>query len=311
MSKRKIDFLNCPKKRPFSDSCRMYEYTSAANPNIEEIPIKSFGRDLYETSKTHVTKLDIFSDLKTTYSATSPNLLANFIEIVKGESIRTEDPATSNAFYVIKGKGKTFVENNVIEWKKGDIFVVPHCSGIKHLAKNSSALYWINDSPLLNYLGAVPNTPKFKITLFTKEEVLNRISELEKDPDAEKRNRLGVLLGNEKTENSTKTLTHVLWSLLNVINPKLVQKPHRHNSVALDLCISAKKGVYTLIGKELNEDGTVKDPIRCNWEPGSVFITPPGLWHSHHNESDEPAWVLPIQDAGLHTYLRTLDIKFS
>jgi gentisate 1,2-dioxygenase len=42
-----------------------------------------------------------------------------------------------------------------------------------------------------------------------------------------------------------------------------------------------------------------------------VFVTPPGLWHSHHNESGQPAHILPIQDAGLHTYLRTLSILFS
>lgn len=50
---------------------------------------------------------------------------------------------------------------------------------------------------------------------------------------------------------------------------------------------------------------------RFDWEPRSIFITPPGLWHSHHNESGQPAHVLPIQDAGLHTYLRTLSILFS
>jgi gentisate 1,2-dioxygenase len=42
-----------------------------------------------------------------------------------------------------------------------------------------------------------------------------------------------------------------------------------------------------------------------------VFVTPPGLWHSHHNESGSPAHILPIQDAGLHTYLRTLNILFT
>lgn len=44
---------------------------------------------------------------------------------------------------------------------------------------------------------------------------------------------------------------------------------------------------------------------------GGVFVTPPGWWHSHHNENDTPAWVLPMQDAGLYTYQRTLDIRFS
>jgi len=40
-------------------------------------------------------------------------------------------------------------------------------------------------------------------------------------------------------------------------------------------------------------------------------VTPPGWWHSHHNETDEDAWVLPVQDAGLFTYQRALDIRFS
>ena len=66
------------------------------------------------------------------------------------------------------------------------------------------------------------------------------------------------------------------------------------------------------MGPELDETGTrVKDPIRCDWITGSVFLTPPGWWHSHHNESDEKAWVLPMQDAGLFTYQRTLDIRFA
>ena len=104
----------------------------------------------------------------------------------------------------------------------------------------------------------------------------------------------------------------MIASLLNIIPPNTVQKPHKHNSVALDLCVCApNNGVYTLMGPELDEDGNVKDPIRCEWESGSVFVTPPGWWHSHHNESDKIAWVLPIQDAGLFTHQRTLDIRFA
>jgi len=70
--------------------------------------------------------------------------------------------------------------------------------------------------------------------------------------------------------------------------------------------------VYTLMGPELDPaTGMVKDPIRCDWVTGAMFVTPPGWWHSHHNETDEDAWVLPMQDAGLFTYQRTLDIQFS
>ena len=48
--------------------------------------------------------------------------------------------------------------------------------------------------------------------------------------------------------------------------------------------------------------GTVKNGIKSPWVTGAVFVTPPGWWHSHHNESAEVAWVLPMQDAGLYTY---------
>jgi len=83
--------------------------------------------------------------------------------------------------------------------------------------------------------------------------------------------------------------------------------------VALDLCVSAEPGdgVYTLMGPELDEEGWVKNPVKCIWRTGTVFSTPPGWWHSHHNTTNVPAWVLPMQDAGLYTYQRTLDIRFS
>lgn len=35
------------------------------------------------------------------------------------------------------------------------------------------------------------------------------------------------------------------------------------------------------------------------------------LWHSHHNESGQDALILPIQDAGLHSYMRTLDQHYA
>ena len=65
------------------------------------------------------------------------------------------------------------------------------------------------------------------------------------------------------------------------------------------------------MGPELDEDGWVKNPIRCDWKAGAVFTTPPGWWHSHHNDTSEPAWVLPMQDAGLYTHQRVLDIRFA
>jgi gentisate 1,2-dioxygenase len=128
----------------------------------------------------------------------------------------------------------------------------------------------------------------------------------------EVRNRRGILLSSQNS-TQTKTLTPTMWSLLNSIGAGATQAPHRHNSVALDLAVVGGKGgsVYTLLGRELDADGKILNPMKVAWESGAVFVTPPGWWHSHHNEGNETAWVLPMQDAGLYTHQRTLDIRFA
>jgi len=129
--------------------------------------------------------------------------------------------------------------------------------------------------------------------------------------DGTVRNRRGILLSNLATPQ-TKTLTPTMWSLLNSIDGTATQHPHRHNSVALDLAVHGGDAgtVYSLLGKELDKHGQILNPMKMPWQSGGVFVTPPGWWHSHHNEGNKTAWVLPIQDAGLYTHQRTLDIRF-
>eukprot|EP00978_Attheya_sp_CCMP212_P012281 scaffold30492_cov47-Attheya_sp.AAC.3 len=325
---------------------RIYEYTSAANPPMAAIPILSYPAELHETGETRVIQLDLKDHIQVPYSATSPNLLASYVRIIKGEKIQTRARATSQAFYVIRGKGRSDCGvHGVIPWATGDMVVIPRCPGpILHSAESThdSSLYWVSDEPLLRYLGVMPSEDIFQPTVIRRETMLKEFEKLTHQPGVEHPNRMGILLGNtvtaarrpptspgdeasalfpEAPASGTLTLTPTLWSLLNMLPPKDDQMPHRHNSVALDLCVFAppeeegedgkKLGVYTNMGPELGEDGMVKDPIRADWKSGSAFITPPGWWHSHHNETGEPAWVLPIQDAGLYTYQRTLDIRFS
>lgn len=277
------------------------------------MPVRALTADVHQSGPTRVIPFDLSKDIGTEYPATSPNLLSAFIRVKANESIETEATATSQAFYVIRGAGTSHSEFGAMAWTEGDLFVVPGAKKlIKHCAEEDTAIYWVSDEPLLKYLGVAPVEKKFKPTLFRKERLLAEMEAIRHEPGAEHKNRMGILLGNAATEKTTKTLTQTLWSLLNVLPANDKQRPHRHNSVALDLCVYAPpEGAYTLMGPELGADGWVKDPVRCEWTTGSVFTTPPGWWHSHHNETDEPAWVLPMQDAGLYTNQRTLDIQFS
>ena len=113
------------------------------------------------------------------------------------------------------------------------------------------------------------------------------------------------------TQTQTLTVTHTLWAMLGVLPTDRVQLPHRHQSVALDLITDCAPGCYTMVGSQIDDRGEIVDPVQVEWESGGAFVTPPGMWHSHHNESGRPAHLVPVQDAGLHTYLRSLDIRFT
>ena len=177
-------------------------------------------------------------------------------------------------------------------------------------ADSTSVLYWVHDAPLLSYLGVSPSQPRFAATHYGGDWLRQELQALASDPGSARSNRLSLLLANRDLP-STRTVTHVLWAMFGLVPPGATQAPHRHQSVALDLIVDCQPGVYTLVGTELNADGSIRNPRRIDWQAGGAFITPPGHWHAHINESGSTAWLLPIQDAGLQTYLRSLDIRFS
>jgi gentisate 1,2-dioxygenase len=295
----------------------IYEYTQNANPYMTSVPPGIFPPSLYETClESMIIPLDTRSTLKTDYPATAPNLLAHFVKILSQQSVHCSANCTSHLFYVLRGSGRmtSTSSHESTLWEKGDLFVLPGNKNIVLFGDDphESILYWVCDSPLLEYLGVQFTKEKFSTTFFKKDILYRNLMEVRHDEHHHDRNRVGILMSNEKTDSNTRTITHVLWSLLNILPQHSAQRPHRHNSVALDLCVTGgSERVYTLMGPELDEDGWVKNPLRIEWISGGVFITPPGWYHSHHNDSDEDAIVLPIQDAGLYTYQRTLNIEFA
>lgn len=290
---------------------QFFEYQQAVNPSMPPVVFSSLiGLADDQMNKTQIVTLDLSPNLKTTYRSTTPNCIANFVYILKDEDIRTYANVTSHLFVIIRGKGKTKTTFGDVEWSKGDVITIPFCEEISHVAEENAVMYWVNDEPLLHYLGVKSTRPIFSPIRYPYERLVMEARKVDQDPESTKRNRNGILLANPDCP-LTHTITPVLWSLYNTIHPGQVQLPHRHNSVALDLCLSAEPGVYTLMGEKLDSHGHIINPLRADWAPGCMFVTPPGWWHSHHNESDFDAILFPVQDAGLHIYMRTLDIQFA
>jgi gentisate 1,2-dioxygenase len=299
----------------WSGDARYFEYSKAADPLgiglTPAIPIETFAADLHVGGPSRIVPLDLSAALGIdTGPATSPALLANFIRIRPGEKVATAPNASSELYYVIRGAGCSLVNGDAVTWSAGDFVVLPARSRSTHYAEQDTALYWVTDEPLLRYLGVEATTPRFAPTKFAGATAIAELEQVAADRLAGQRSRVSIILANANLPQ-TRTVTHVLWAMLGVVPAGSEQRPHRHQSVALDLCVGASPGCYTLLGASLDEHGAILHPTRVDWAPGAVFTTPPGMWHAHFNESSEPAWVIPIQDAGLHTYLRSLDIRFA
>jgi gentisate 1,2-dioxygenase len=197
-----------------------------------------------------------------------------------------------------------------VHWAAGDVVTLPGGGPATYRATEDALLYRVTDAPLLRWLGATPADRRFAPTRYDGVEADRRLRAVAAHPDAGLRNRVSILLGNA-TMTQTLTATPTLWAMLGILPVDAVQRPHRHQSAALDLIVACEPGCYTLVGRALGDDGSILDPVRVAWESAGAFVTPPGAWHSHHNESGAPARLFPVQDAGLHTYLRSLDIRFS
>jgi gentisate 1,2-dioxygenase len=304
-----------PAFEDWTADARYFEYSKAANPigsgHTSRIPIARFGSDLYADGPSRIVPLDLSDELGiTSGAATSPGLVAHFVRINAGESVDTAPDATSELYYVLKGRGASTVNGRAIEWEKGDFITLPAGCRSTHRAFSETAFYYVTDEPLLRYLGVTANQQRFAPTKFPRERVVAELEEIAARPNANEKSRVSVLLNN-RTQEQTLTITHHLWAMFGVLPAGQEQRPHRHQSVALDLILDCPDGCYTLLGDRLDDRGNIVNPVRVDWEPGGAFVTPPGKWHAHVNGAAEDAHLIPIQDAGLQTYLRSLDIRFS
>ncbi len=287
-----------------------FEYLRAVDPRLPEVPIRSFPASTHLTGPSRVVHLDNSKELMTDYPASSPNCLASFVRLKPCTILTSNVQASSHLFYVLRGRGVIVTSRGLVTWADGDVITLPAYESITFQVSSESALYWVNDSPLLRYLGVQSTIPTFNPVRYEARWLQNEVRRVAREAGALKRNRIGILLDNPAC-TLTRTVTPVMWLLLQIIPPGMILPPHRHNSVALNLAISGCNRGYTLMGRELDARRNIRSPVRVDWADGSAFTTPPMFWHEHHNDGLEEAWLLPVQDAGLVTYGRILDLRFA
>ena len=195
-----------------------YEYENNVNPKMTSIPIEKKNIQDCDYGITFVNFSEVFN---TSYKCTTPNLLASFIKIKKDESSiefcnKSFINGSSHLFYILQGSCQIIIDDEEVNLDSGDIMISPCFQNmqIKNTCTNELQIYYINDSPLINYLGSIPVEKTFKIAKYSKEYLLKNL----KDLSNPKNNRKGILLSNKDTEKiGTNTITPVLWlSLIHI-----------------------------------------------------------------------------------------------
>ncbi|MBS28129.1 MAG: hypothetical protein CL566_04275 [Alphaproteobacteria bacterium] len=246
--------------------------------------------------------LDIGRQIGLDEQATTPLMLARYARIRAGDTLADAFRASGEFYYVIAGDGRAEKADEAFAWQAGDVFSLPG-GGETRLTAGSTdtVLLQVTNEPELAFHGLDAPDPRRAPTSAVRYPMAEIRAQMDamrdeqsSDPD---RSGRALHLTSERTGNADAAHPSIKLAM-NTLDPHSVQRPHRHNSVALTLPIAAER-VYSVI-----------EGNRLDWHQYALMITPPAELHEHRNEGDTPMLSLVIQDGGLYFRCRTIGFSF-
>lgn len=241
------------------------------------------------------------------YPATLPSLLVACTRLAANETRVQESAYGASVMLVLEGSGYLVRGGESVDIGCGDILCIPGGESVE-LAAGGEGLrvYQVDDSPMVQYFGwQVRPNQRSALTHYPAEKLAAKLDEI-RDLDI---TASGVFLSHQGLPNE-KLCTPNLFAHLNRLMPGATNTIHAHAAAAITYVIKGGPGAYSLLGVEA-EDGAYVNPERVDWRDGQVSLTPPNLWHSHYNDSDEPIISLVIQLSGAYYNDRTMNFMFS
>ncbi|MFT5448572.1 MAG: gentisate 1,2-dioxygenase [Gammaproteobacteria bacterium] len=287
------------------ERARYFNTGNAFNVKLPDVPNAVFVdepvRALDASTATGFIDCDASDVMACDFAATSPLLLARYARIRAGEQLSCECNASGVVHYVIAGSGTTDVASERIDWHAGDVFVAPGGVLIEHTAGDEDAVLWVvGNEPQLNFENlrapAVGGAPT-DLVHYTAAEI-NRQIELIYNVGRDEQIAGSALIFSSDRQQASRNVLPTLTLAMNSLPAGAVQRPHRHNSVAVSLVIRGEKCFSRI------------DGVRKDWAPWATTITPPVSVHSHHNEGDGQAMFLIVQDGGLFYHARAMGFEF-
>lgn len=295
-----------PGETSYSQRARYHSSENNFDFSWPAVPAHQFiaERDhaLAPDTPTELIPLDLGAELGLDYAATTPTLLARYAKIRAGETLTSCFNTSGTVYYVIRGQGRSMQDNDCIEWGAGDLFCFPGGQDTVHEAGDADCLlFLVTNEPLLSFDRLSP-APAEKSAVesvhWPADEIARQFEPVLKRPITKNTSGHAVLFSSEALSGSTNVLP-TMNCAINTLESGKVQRPHRHNGVAVTLCIKGQ-GVYSLIGDK-----------RVDWIDLGVQITPPAELHSHHNCGPDRMECLVFQDEALHYYTRTAGFSWT
>ena len=291
---------------PAQSRGRFFNTGNAFNLKLPPVPDHVFTeeplRALDPATPTGLIPCDLSAALDCLFPATTPLVLVRYAKIRAGETLTTDFAASGIVVYVIRGSGTTSCAGESIAWSEGDLFILPGGVRAMHAAASADAVLWmVTNEPALGFERLAPPAPgqaPTDVVHYTADEIARQIEliyEVGRDEEIAGSALVFSAEGQEATRNILPTLTVAMNSL----PAGVAQRPHRHNAVAVSLIIRGER-CFSLI-----------DGRRKEWAPWATTITPPVSVHSHHNDGDEQALFLIIQDGGLYYHTRAMGFEFA
>ena len=288
-----------------TERARFFDSSNAFNLKYPEVPCHQFlterDRALDPATGTALIPLDLSDQLDIGYPVTTPLILTCYARIKSGDQLQTSFTASGELYYVVAGSGHSIKGPDRIDWAKGDIFCLPGGGETIHEAGNDDSVLWvITNQPALAFEHLQPAASNDAVTEsvhYPALEIDHQLARVREKLQGQKIAGLALIFSHER-QAASRNILPTLTLAMNQLPPKDMQRPHRHNSVAITLNIQCHN-CYSMI-----------DGKRVDWQPGAVMVTPPGAVHSHHNDGDEIMTCLIVQDGGLYYHCRTMGFEY-
>ncbi len=239
-------------------------------------------------TKTGLIELDLGEQIGVDYPATTANLLARYLVLREGDEFEFDAQASSVLCYAMKGSGRSFQEDEVIEWTQGDVFLLPGGVTILNESPDGDAvLFVVTDEPLLASLGctALPfDETQVLSTHFTAKAIAAQLEDLGKQA-GESATPVNLRFASSQFE-VRGCVAPAICAGIATLEPEVSQSAHCHDVDTISLALECQ-GAYSMI------EGNQIDCVT-----NAVMLTPACAEHAQHNGGETRMFSFYVQDLG-------------